>query len=190
MKQREIARPVDEQDLVTRARAGDGEAIEALIRHFQNRVFSLALRLTRNRTEAEDVVQETFVRALEALPTFRGEAGFFTWLYRITLNLVRDRSRAASGAAAPAANWLEIDPPTPEPSPEDRLEGRQAWQRIEVALGRLEPMYREAFLLRHVEGLSYEAMATILDAPIGTLKMRAHRACTKLKTLLEADDEE
>ncbi|MBI4168725.1 MAG: sigma-70 family RNA polymerase sigma factor [Acidobacteria bacterium] len=178
--------PGEEQRLIARARTGDGEAIEALVRHFQDRVFSLVLRLTRNWQDAEDLTQETFVRAFQGLPAFRGEAAFFTWLYRITVNLVRDRVRADGvQPGAEPADGPESDPRDPAPSPEQAVAGRQEVRRLEVALGSLGPHLREAFLLRHVEGLSYEAMAEILGAPPATLKMRVHRACKTLRGLLE-----
>lgn len=154
----------EEHRLVARARTGDGEAIEALIRHFQDRVFSLALRLLGNRADAEDLTQEAFVRSIQGLPTFRGEAGFFTWLYRITVNLARDRFRAEAGLekTGPAGQQAEPDPPDPGPSPERAVAGRLGLSRLEAALRRLSPPSREAFLLRHVEGLDYEAMGEIL----------------------------
>jgi RNA polymerase sigma-70 factor (ECF subfamily) len=181
----------EEHRLVARARTGDGEAIEALIRHFQDRVFSLALRLLGNRADAEDLTQEAFVRAIEALPTFRGEAGFFTWLYRIAVNLARDRFRAEAGQEKTGpAGQTEPDPADLSPSPERIAAGRLDLSRLEAALGRLSPASREAFLLRHVEGLDYETMSEILGVPPDTLKMRVHRACTALRALLEESDVE
>lgn len=181
----------EEQALIARARLGDGKAVESLIRHFQDRVFSLALRLTGHWEEAEDVTQEVFVRALRGLPTFRGDAGFFTWLYRITVNLVRDRFRARSGQPeAEPAEGPVIDSRDPAPTPDRAVAGREDLRRLERALGRLSPAFREAFLLRHVEGLSYDEMAKILEAPSSTLKMRVHRASVALKALLEESDVE
>ncbi|HWP35381.1 MAG TPA: sigma-70 family RNA polymerase sigma factor [Thermodesulfobacteriota bacterium] len=180
------ASPGEERQLLVRARSGDGAAVEALVRHFQDRVFSVALRLTGSRADAEDVAQEAFVRAIQGLPAFRGEAGFFTWLYRITVNLARDRWREAAGPAAdPSADGAGPEPPDPAPGPERAVATRQQMQRLELALGKLSPASREAFVLRHIEGLEYDAMVEILGVPAATLKMRVHRACMALRALLE-----
>ncbi len=188
---RQLPTSGDEQDLITRARLRDGTAVEALIRRFQDRVFSLALRLTRHRAEAEDVTQEVFVRALQGLSTFRGDAAFFTWLYRITVNLVRDRVRARAGEpGARPAEEPGIDPPDPGPTPDRTAAGREGLRRLERALARLNPVFREAFLLRHVEGLSYDEMVEVLEIPSATLKMRVHRACVALRALVEESDAE
>jgi RNA polymerase sigma-70 factor (ECF subfamily) len=173
--------------LLDRARRGDREAFSVLVERHASRVLSAAWRIVGNRAEAEDVAQETFLAAYRALPTFRGESLFSTWLYRIAVNKCRDRlrSRPAEGEHATAAG--EDDPPAEvagaaahHRTPEDLLLGQQRAGRIEEAIARLPALYREAFVLRHVEGLSYEEMSEALGADGGTLRMRVYKARTQL----------
>lgn len=175
-----------ESELIAKARSGDERAIEALVLRFQDRVFTLAMRLARSKEEAEDITQEAFIKVLNGLPTFRGEAGFFTWLYRITVNLARDRFRSGSQQLwRNSTESVPIDLPDRAPCPERSLALKQDLQRLEAALARLGPDLREAFVLRHVEGLSYDEMAEILEAPADALKMRVHRARKMLRLLME-----
>ena len=183
----------DEPALLERARGGDREAFAALVSHYASSMMSTAWRILGDKAEAEDVAQETFLAAYRALASFRAEARFSTWLYRIAVNKCRDRLRAR--AARP-----EVEPrgdtPPPEPvgesaehrSPEALLLDKQRARRLEEALARLAPLYREAFVLRHVEGLSYEEMSEALGVDGGTLRMRVYKAraqlCRELAGLL------
>lgn len=180
--------PDKETELIAKARSGDEKAIEALVSRFQDRTFTLAMRLMGSREEAEDITQEAFTKVLNGLPTFRGQAGFFTWLYRITINLARDRFRARS-----AQRWTDstesacADLADPAPSPEKCLVIKQDLQRLEAALAGLSQDLREAFILRHVDELSYDEMAEILQVSPDALKMRVHRARKTLRLLMEGN---
>jgi RNA polymerase sigma-70 factor, ECF subfamily len=174
----------DEPALLRRARDGDRDAFAALVSRYASSILSTTWRMLGDKAEGEDIAQDTFLAAFRALSAFREEARFSTWLYRIAVNKCRDRLRAR--AASP-----EIEPPAgdaPEPagasvehrSPEALLGDKQRSQRLEQAIARLAPLYREAFVLRHLEGLTYEEMAEALGADGSTLRMRVYKARAQL----------
>lgn len=178
--------------LVTRVLEGDREAYRDLVERHQDLVFGVLMRSLRDRDAAEELAQETFVRAYGALHRFREEAAFGTWLVQIALNLVRDRRRREG--RRPVVVSLdeirrraerEVDPVDPAPSPEAAIEraSTASASRIEAALGRLPEDYRAAFVLKHVEGLSYREIAGITGVSVGALKVRTHRARRMLREL-------
>lgn len=169
--------------LVVRAAGGDRDAFTALVERHRSRVYNLALMLGVDRTDAEDVAQEVFIRVFRSLAGFRGDARFQTWLYRITLNAVRSHAAGRSGAQRvepPATHDGSASPAEPvfrDPI-DDRLADREA---IDLALARLPPEWREAVTLRDVEGLSYREIAELTGAPIGTVESRIFRARHQLR---------
>jgi RNA polymerase sigma-70 factor (ECF subfamily) len=179
----------DEAALLERSRQGDREAFSTLVARYASATLSAAWRILGDRAEAEDVCQETFLAAYRALPTFRAESRFSTWLYRIAVNKCRDRLRAQ--AAGPEVEGRPGGPdgePPAEPAghsmqhrtPEDVLIDEQRARQLERAIQRLPPLYREAFVLRHVEGLTYEEMAEALGVVGSTLRMRVYKAREQL----------
>jgi RNA polymerase sigma-70 factor, ECF subfamily len=182
-------------DSLTNGLADDLEAtFESLVRTFQDRLFSFARRLSRNREDAEEVAQDSFVRAYRALKTYPGERiralALQAWLYRITLNVARNRLRGkrarlvsidnggAEGEAARRA-WESSD--DPEERPDSRLERSQKRADIASLVATLPERYRVALVLRYVEGLPLDEVAAILKQPLGTTKSNVHRAVNLLR---------
>jgi RNA polymerase sigma-70 factor (ECF subfamily) len=176
-------------DLVALARGGDRRAFEALLRRYASRLFGLALRHLRNRDEAEDIVQETFVRAWQGLPAFRGGEEFRGWLFRICVNQARDRLRARR--RRPTTPLEDVPEPelgvSPGPAPDEELEQRMLEERLDRALERLGLEHREILLLRALEELSYDEIAAVLRIPRGTVMSRLARARARLRALLEEE---
>lgn len=180
-----------DHELVERARAGERAAFDLLVARYQRRLLRLVLRLLRDPAEAEDVVQETFLKAYRALPRFRGEAAFYTWLYRIALNgarnaILRRRQRSAPHGVAPS----QLPAPVPEiGTPESMLLSKQVMLAIDAALEALPLELRTAIVLREIEGLSYEEIAQIMECPLGTVRSRIFRAreaiARRLRPLLD-----
>jgi len=180
---------------LARARAGDRAAFGELIGRHQDRVFALALQLCRGRHEdAEELAQEAFLRALEAIEGFRGEAAFSTWIHRIVVNLHLNRSSTLAARArsrqlslAPQdddAGGQTLDLPAAGAGPAEqavRAEERVALRR---ALAALDEERRIAVVLRDVEGLAYEEIAALLEVPIGTVRSRLARAREELSRAL------
>lgn len=173
----------DEAELVARSRQQDAEAFGLLIQRHAAAILNLAARMVGDRAEAEDIVQETFLSAFKALPTFRSHARFSTWLYRIAVNKCKDWLRSRRPVVSPGDSD-EDEAPTPEgieeQTPERALSQRQVAEQLERAIQRLPPLYREAFVLKHVEGLSYEEMEDILGVNGDTLKMRVYKGRVQL----------
>lgn len=180
-----------DRELVERARAGERAAFDQLVARYQRRLLRLVLRLLRDPAEAEDVVQETFLKAYRALPRFRGEAAFFTWLYRIALNGARNaivRRRQRNGPQGVAPSQAPAQPPEMG-TPESMLLSKQVMQAIDAALEALPLELRTAIVLREIEGLSYEEIAQIMECPKGTVRSRLFRAreaiARRLRPLLD-----
>jgi RNA polymerase sigma-70 factor, ECF subfamily len=172
-----LLRQMDESAAIRRVLDGDVEAFSGLVHAYHGRCSGYALRMLRNRESAEDVVQETFVRAFRGLKGYDHRNRFAAWLFRILVN--RCHSAARSGARQGRQARVEDLPSQLEPQvdPQDFVT-RAA---VESALDRLAPEQREAFILRHVEQLSYEEMRTVTGAGISALKMRVARACENLR---------
>lgn len=172
-----------------RARAGDNGAFEALVLRYQARIVNYASAMVHDAGAAEDVAQETFVRAWRGLGRFRGESTFKTWLYRIATNVARThldrrgrRARIADRSLDDEAEPLQAgDVPSPAPDAETALVRREA---IDRALSELPDELRQALVLRDVEGLDYKEIAGVTGAPIGTVESRIFRARRRLRTLL------
>jgi RNA polymerase sigma-70 factor (ECF subfamily) len=174
----------DDSHLVDRVRRGDPRAFEELVITYQHRVFGVALRMLRNRAEAEDIAQEVFLRVHHALDDFRGEAKLSTWLYAIASRLCLNR--LASGERRMARE----DEEALDRAPERRLElaPLDVRRRVGVcreALDELPEERRIVVVLRDLEGLAYEEIAAALDLPLNTVRSRLHRARMDLRDKLE-----
>jgi RNA polymerase sigma-70 factor (ECF subfamily) len=186
----------DEARFIERLVARDERAFNALVRMYQARVFALVLRMLHNRAEAEDLAQEVFVQVFKAVGTFRGESKLSTWVYRIAINLCKNRIKyravrqegkqddidemsermGGDGSRAPAGGFHR---------PDDMMQGKQLEGIVREAILQLEPEFRECLVLRDMEDLSYEEIEAITGLPAGTVKSRIHRARAQLKELVE-----
>jgi RNA polymerase sigma-70 factor, ECF subfamily len=180
----------DDRTLVERCRGGDVAAFEPLVEKYRQRVWRLAFNVLRDREEAWDVAQEAFIRAWQALPNFRGQSAFYTWLFRIVMNVAADRARqrAARGRAfgterVPEEEWERViadEGGTPDETAA-RVEERE---RITKALARLSDDHRTIIMLSDLEGLSYREIAEVLAIPMGTVMSRLHNARKRLRDVL------
>jgi RNA polymerase sigma-70 factor (ECF subfamily) len=183
--------------LVERLVARDERAFNALVRAYERRVFSVALRMLGNRAEAEDLAQEVFVQIFKAIGTFRGESKLSTWIYRIAINLAKNRGKYLRVRHTDAHD--EIDAADERGSsgqdkrenvarverPDEMMAGMEVEQVVRRAIQELEPSFRECLVLRDVEDLSYGEIGEITGLLEGTVKSRIHRARAQLKELVE-----
>jgi RNA polymerase sigma-70 factor (ECF subfamily) len=180
----------DESLAVTRARAGDAEAFRELVDRHSRAVFRVAYRVTGRTEDAEDVVQETFLRAFKQLDRFESRANFGTWLHRIAVNcavdLIRARPRREMPEEQDTLDRLSADDDRALPSPERALFGVQIRERIGEALERLTEMERAAFTLRHFDGLSIEEISRLLGLRTNATKHSIFRAVKKMRRELKA----
>jgi RNA polymerase sigma-70 factor (ECF subfamily) len=179
VKEREIDR-----ELVQRAQAGEKLAFGLLVTKYQRKLYRLALRIVADPAEAEDVVQETFIKAYRALPQFRGDAAFYTWLYRIAINAARS-SLESRGRRLPTQSGLNINESetfevrshlNDVDTPETLLLNKQLAEAVNSAMEGLPAELRLTLSLREIEGLSYADIAEVMVCPIGTVRSRIFRA--------------
>lgn len=184
-----------DQTLAARAAEGDERAIRKIVERYERPVFSLHYRMVRDRELAEDLSQETFIRAFNAIRTYNPRYKLSSWLFKIANNLAIDHLRkrtldTVSIDGAPDAlteserAQTSYDLASEEESPEEYAANRELGEQIEAAIAQLRPHYRVATVLRHVEGCSYEEIAGIMDLPLGTVKTYIHRARLELRELL------
>jgi len=183
--------PTDEE-LVARARAKDYLAFEELLDRYEDKVFRLAYRFTRNETEAKEVMQDTFLSVWRRLDSFKGESQFSSWVYRLTANAALMRLRAQrrhpemSTEELPSG-FLDRNGPLPAigenwaKRPDDELQSHELRDHIQAAVDALPDLYRTVFLIRDVEGLSTEETAQVLGISVPTVKTRLHRARIALR---------
>jgi RNA polymerase sigma-70 factor (ECF subfamily) len=193
-------REVDQQ-LVERAQRGDKHAYELLVTKYQRRLARLISRFVRDAAEVEDVTQEAFIKAYRALPTFRGESAFYTWLYRIGINTAKNyllalkrRAPTSTQFDAEEAEGFEDAGLLQEVStPENELMSKQVVEVVNSSLQQLPDDLRTALTLREIEGLSYEEIAEVMNCPIGTVRSRIFRAreaiAENLRPLLGTSEE-
>ncbi|MQR01698.1 RNA polymerase sigma factor RpoE [Glaciimonas soli] len=185
-----------DQLLVERVQRGDKKAFELLVLKYQRKLMRLVSRLVRDQAEAEDVVQEAFIKAYRALPQFRGDSAFYTWLYRIGINtaknyLVTQGRRAPTSTEAnseEAETFDDGEQLRDINTPESLLATKQIAQTVNIAMEALPEELRTAITLREIEGLSYDEIAEAMGCPIGTVRSRIFRAreaiADKLRPLL------
>jgi RNA polymerase sigma factor RpoE len=186
-----------DQKLVERAQAGDKHAFDLLVSKYQRKLGRLLSRFIRDAAEVEDVAQEAFIKAYRALPAFRGDSAFYTWLYRIGINTAKNYL-VAMGRRAPTTT--EFDSEEAESfeegeqlrdinTPESVLMSKEIGNTVNQAMAELPEDLRTAITLREIEGLSYEEIAGIMNCPIGTVRSRIFRAreaiAAKLRPLLD-----
>lgn len=186
----------DDLILVKRAREGDQRAFQQLVERYQRRVYSVALGIVRDKEEARDVAQEAFAKVFKYLDHFKGDSSFYTWLYRITLNIAIDvlrRKGSAKGEHVELDENLEVDSPEANlgaigsrlgTNPQKSLLRRELAQKIEEALQEVPEKHRAILLLREIEGMSYEDLARTLNIPKGTVMSRLFHARAKVQKIL------
>ena len=175
-------------DELTRAAAGGDEAaFEELVRLHEKKVYNLALRMCGSPEDAADAAQEAFLAAWKSLPNFRGEAGFSTWLYRLTSNAAIDhlrRTRRQRWEASLDDEALRVDAADEAPSPQARAEGEELRGAVLSGRAQLSDDHRQALTLRELQDLSYEEIAAVLEIDLGTVKSRISRARGALRKIL------
>lgn len=196
MSEREV-----DAELVARVQRGDKRAFDLLVLKYQRKIMRLLSRMIRDPSEIEDVAQEAFVKAYRALPQFRGESAFYTWLYRIAINTARNW-QVANGRRPSAPTTIEnedgetfsqIDNLMDISTPESMLASRQVVETVNAAIDALPEDLKTAIVLREIEGLSYEEIAESMECPIGTVRSRIFRAreaiAAQLRPILDTDTE-
>jgi RNA polymerase sigma-70 factor (ECF subfamily) len=183
--------------LVQRVQRGDKKAFDLLVSKYQRKMLRLVLRLVHDQAEAEDIVQDAFIRAYRALPQFRGDAAFYTWLYRIGVNTAKNHLAAQKNRPQISLDEENEDGESRTPdealrdynTPESMLASKQIAATVNSAMESLSEELRTAITLREVESLSYDEIAEMVGCPIGTVRSRIFRAreaiAAKLKPLLD-----
>ena len=169
--------------LISRARGGDREAFGELVEQYRDNVYRLAYRMCGNAYDADEAAQEAFVAAWRALPNFRGDAKFSTWLYRLTTNAAIDVMRREKRHQTVGDGEM-VDLADDADSPQETVERTEQQETVQKALATLSEEYREVLLLRYMEELDYAEIAEVLQLPSGTVKSRINRAKAALKTAL------
>lgn len=187
----------NESQFVARLVARDESAFNELVRTYERRVFALVFRMLGRRDEAEDLAQEVFVQVFKAIDQFRGDSKLSTWIYRIAVNLCKNRTKylsrrhahdqddvdaMAERAAFTSAKGVSVGDIG---RPDEMVEGMQLEVVVKLAIAQLEPDFRHVLVLRDVEDLSYEEIAAVTNLPDGTVKSRIHRARAQLRALVE-----
>ncbi len=183
-------------DVVALAQQGREDAFREIIRRYERPVFSLVYRMVRDREVAEDLAQDAFIRVLNNLDKYRSEFKLSSWLFKIANNVAIDHLRkrqldtisihgSPNAATASEIEATTIDIDSGEENALDEMEAKELGSAIERAIAQLRPEYRACIMLRHVEGRSYEEIATTLDLPLGTVKTYIHRARHELREALE-----
>jgi len=185
-----------DKEIIERVKSGEKEAYDLLVLKYQQRVINLISRFVKNHSDALDVSQETFIKAYRALPNFRGDSAFYTWLYRIAVNTAKNhltvQSRKITKSDYDVAEIEQIEGNmslTEQTTPESLLVKDELQETILKTIENLPEDLKSAIMLREIEGLSYEGIAEVMECPVGTVRSRIFRARemidSKIKPLLE-----
>jgi RNA polymerase sigma-70 factor (ECF subfamily) len=172
----------DEQTLIERCRQGDDTAFTDLVERYKDLVYGMIWRLAPDRTQVDDLAQDVFLKVHRGLPYFRGEARLSTWIYRIVANLCA-QARSRPVREVPLERGPE-KPPIDPPSIDGSFADLELRDRLEKAIAKLPEQYRFLIAAHHLRGVQYEALAEVLDVPLGTVKTHLHRAKRRLRELL------
>jgi RNA polymerase sigma-70 factor, ECF subfamily len=184
----------DDHRLIAECLQGRTAAFGELISRYQDRLFNTVYRLLDNADDAQDVVQEAFLNAYQSLDSFKGDSQFYTWLYRIAFNTavsLKRKQRVALSLHSAREDRGELEPldPSEQSQPDHALQQAEEERRIQQALNRLSTEHRAVLIMKDMEGQKYEAMAEVLQVPIGTIRSRLHRARLELRELLSQEEE-
>ncbi|MEN6357834.1 MAG: sigma-70 family RNA polymerase sigma factor [Armatimonadota bacterium] len=187
----------EEQALISRCKNGDIKAFDELVTHFQKRVYNFAYGIAGNYDDANDIAQEAFVRVFNSISTFRGDANFTTWIYRIVTNVFLDeRKKAKNHRQVSLDEIIDLDETSvsrqiedEKPLPGEIAESKERNKAVRTAIASLPDYQRVIMTLYHLHDRSYEEIADILHLPIGTVKSRLNRARGALKEILESQSE-
>ena len=179
----------DDNRLIADCRDGNTAAFGELVSRYQDRLFNSVLRLTDNAEDARDVVQEAFLHAYQSLHSFKGDALFFTWLYRIAVNTAISMKRKKRVVlriqpAGEGGNAIEPLDPSETNRPGHAIEMAEEERRVHEALAKLSTEHRAVLVMKDMEGMKYEAMAEVLGVPVGTIRSRLHRARLEMRDIL------
>ena len=177
--------------LVERLRAGDEDAYRELVDTYKDRILTVVARVSGRASDAEDLAQDTFIKAFKAIDRFAGNSALYTWLYRIAVNTARDWLASRKRRPAVSLDAFEpgtVDPADGAPSPLHDLARDELRRRVRAAMERLPEPFRTTLTLRELGGHTYEEVAEILEVSIGTVESRIFRARTKLRALLTTED--
>ena len=185
---------VSELDLVKRCQAGNAEAFDELVVRYRTRVFGMIYNMVHSEQDAWDLAQDSFLKAWKSIKRFRGQSSFYTWIYRIVMNVtidwLRKKQVKAGGAEFDDAIQLkEVDPasktvPKPDALPSENLEQREIRAEIDKAITQLSPEHRAVILMKEIDGMQYHEIAEALGCSIGTVMSRLFYARKKLQNLL------
>ncbi|MFW6414227.1 MAG: RNA polymerase sigma factor [Verrucomicrobiota bacterium] len=186
-------------ELIERFNRGEKEVFNILADRYVGRAYQIAYGVLGSREDAEEVAQDVFVRIYKALPRFRGDARFSTWMYRIAMNLARNKYRWNKTRGSQKKISLEeteeeednsygIQVPAKEPAPDEQTDLTEFQQKVMREIENLPQLYKEALILRNIEEMSYEQIAETLDCKLGTIKSRIARAREELRKRIESDE--
>ena len=179
----------DDRRLITDSLRGRPAAFGELVSRYQDRLYNAVLRVTNHPDDALDVVQEAFVNAYQSLASFKGDAEFYTWLYRIAFNAAvsHKRRRVPASLEAGGRNGEPVDPADPSETsrPGAAMERSEDEAAVHAGLARLSVEHRSVLVLKDIEGMKYEQIAAVLGVPVGTVRSRIHRARLELRDLLD-----
>lgn len=188
-----MAEQTSDQQLVQRVQQGDRRAFDLLVLRYQQRIVKLIMRYVRDPAEAQDVAQEAFIKAYRALPGFRGESAFYTWLYRIAINTAKNHLAALQ--RKPVDYEIDLQDPAnyelnaqlrDEETPEGLAMQEELRRTVERTIASLPEDLRTAIMLREIDGLSYEEIASAMDCPVGTVRSRIFRAREAIDRSIDA----
>lgn len=180
-----------ETQLVEKSMDGDLDAFEELVLLFDKKIYNYCLRMTNNRSDAEDLAQEVFLKAYKNLKNFRNDSKFSTWIYRIAYNTCIDNYRKKRLKLLPLNKIIdeeqqEISIPSPDPLPEEQVISNEKYSLIKECIAQLKPRYKSVIILRDIHNYSYREIAEILEIPIGTVKSDISRARALLRKALKS----
>lgn len=184
---------MDDRRLIADCLRGRTAAFGELVRRYQDRLYNTVYRLVDNAEDAQDIVQEAFLHAYQALDSFKGDAQFFTWLYRIAFNTaisLKRKQKSVLRIEAGRTDWGVREPQdtSEESRPGHALERGERERKVQDALNRMSAEHKTVLVMKDMEGMKYEDMAQVLEVPIGTIRSRLHRARLELRELLEHED--
>jgi len=184
-----------DEDLVQKIKNGDIDAFDQLVQRYEGKIYSVAYRFMGNHADAGDLAQDTFIRMYQALPSFRGDSSFATWLYRVAANACRDelrkrqRRRSVSMDEMIEASPANMPAAASDYSPEETAQRHETQRQVQECLNQLSNDHRLILVMREIQGLSYEEIASVLDCSLGTVKSRISRARNALKEKIKEQGE-